>query len=91
MCIVGKKNSENPELLNALKVCMFQIFVNQDPVVQKSISTNPGLSQNSSGNFFAKERLTVLIKYSLDFLRKNLLNPKLQLKKYQQGWKQERG
>ena len=37
---------------------------------------NPELSQNSSSNFFSKERFRVLIKYCSDFPTEENVNPK---------------
>ena len=52
-------------------------------VVQRQVNFNPGLNSN----FFSRERFTVLIKYSIDFPRKLIIIPQLQLKSVSTGMK----
>ena len=44
--------------------------------VQRWVKFNPGLSKNYSRNYLSKEKITVLIKYCVDFHRKKLVNSK---------------
>ena len=49
--------------------------ISQGRVVQRLVKFNPGLNKNY-GSICSKEKITVLIKYCLDFPRKKLVNNK---------------